>query len=40
VFNGSPASVNLRVPPYSFKSDRALVIGVDPGSDKAEKGAA
>jgi ubiquinol-cytochrome c reductase iron-sulfur subunit len=40
VFNGSPASVNLRVPPYSFTSDHSLVIGVDPASDKAEKGAA
>jgi len=29
VFEGSPASVNLRVPPYSFPSDRKLVIGVD-----------
>jgi len=29
VFNGSPASVNLRVPPYSFADERTLVIGVD-----------
>jgi len=29
VFNGSPASVNLRVPPYSFPDDRTLVIGDD-----------
>ena len=29
VFNGSPASVNLRVPPYKFESDTMLVIGVD-----------
>jgi len=29
VFEGSPASVNLRVPPYSFPSERQLVIGVD-----------
>jgi ubiquinol-cytochrome c reductase iron-sulfur subunit len=29
VFDGSPASVNLRVPPYSFPGDRKLVIGVD-----------
>jgi ubiquinol-cytochrome c reductase iron-sulfur subunit len=29
VFDGSPASVNLRVPPYSFPSDQRLVIGVD-----------
>ena len=36
VFNGSPASVNLRIPPYSFPSDNKLVIGVD----ENEKGAA
>jgi ubiquinol-cytochrome c reductase iron-sulfur subunit len=35
VFEGSPASVNLRIPPYSFPADNKLVIGVD-----AEKGAA
>jgi ubiquinol-cytochrome c reductase iron-sulfur subunit len=35
VFQGSPASVNLRIPPYSFKGDNTLVIGED-----AEKGAA
>jgi ubiquinol-cytochrome c reductase iron-sulfur subunit len=29
VFEGSPASVNLRVPPYSFADDSKLVIGVD-----------
>ncbi len=29
VFQGSPASVNLRVPPYSFVNDQTLVIGVD-----------
>jgi ubiquinol-cytochrome c reductase iron-sulfur subunit len=29
VVTGSPASVNLRVPPYSFKSDNTLVIGMD-----------
>jgi ubiquinol-cytochrome c reductase iron-sulfur subunit len=33
VFDGSPASVNLRIPPYSFQGDNKLVIGVD-----AEKG--
>ena len=37
VFKGSPASVNLKIPPYSFQSDNKLVIGVDPA---AEKGAA
>jgi ubiquinol-cytochrome c reductase iron-sulfur subunit len=29
VFNGSPASVNLRVPPYAFQGESKLVIGVD-----------
>jgi ubiquinol-cytochrome c reductase iron-sulfur subunit len=29
VFQGSPASVNLVVPPYSFEGDNKLVIGVD-----------
>ncbi len=29
VFEGSPASVNLRVPPYAFAGPRKLVIGVD-----------
>jgi ubiquinol-cytochrome c reductase iron-sulfur subunit len=29
VFQGSPASVNLRVPPYAFEGDSKLVIGVD-----------
>ena len=29
VFQGSPASVNLRVPPYSFTDARTLVIGAD-----------
>ena len=36
VFQGSPASVNLVVPPYSFEGDNKLIIGVD----TAEKGAA
>jgi ubiquinol-cytochrome c reductase iron-sulfur subunit len=34
VFDGSPASVNLRIPPYSYPNPRKLVVGVD------EKGAA
>jgi ubiquinol-cytochrome c reductase iron-sulfur subunit len=34
VFDGSPASVNLRIPPYSFPNENQLVVGVD------EKGAA
>ncbi|HKC16454.1 MAG TPA: ubiquinol-cytochrome c reductase iron-sulfur subunit [Steroidobacteraceae bacterium] len=29
VFNGSPASVNLRIPPYSFPTENTLVIGED-----------
>ena len=29
VFNGSPASANLRVPPHKFESGSMLVIGVD-----------
>ena len=37
VFNGSPASVNLRIPPYSFPNDTTLVIGQD---DSATQGAA
>jgi len=29
VFEGSPASVNLAVPPYAFQGDSKLIIGVD-----------
>jgi ubiquinol-cytochrome c reductase iron-sulfur subunit len=29
VFKGSPASINLRVPPYSFRNASTLVVGVD-----------
>jgi ubiquinol-cytochrome c reductase iron-sulfur subunit len=29
VFKGSPASLNLKVPPYSFEGDNKLIIGVD-----------
>jgi ubiquinol-cytochrome c reductase iron-sulfur subunit len=29
VFNGSPASVNLRIPPYQFPAPDHLVVGVD-----------
>lgn len=36
VFSGSPASVNLEIPPYSFEGDNKLIIGVD----SSEKGAA
>jgi ubiquinol-cytochrome c reductase iron-sulfur subunit len=38
VFEGSPASVNLKVPPYSFEGDNLLVVGVDPSAET--KGAA
>lgn len=37
VFDGSPASVNLRVPPYAFTNEHTLVIGVD---DTQQKGVA
>jgi len=36
VFQGSPASTNLRIPEYSFRDDKTLVIGVAP----TEKGVA
>jgi ubiquinol-cytochrome c reductase iron-sulfur subunit len=29
VFNGSPASTNLRIPPYHFTGEHTLVIGED-----------
>src|SRR5690348_14360045 len=29
VFDGSPASVNLRIPPYSFPNENRLIVGVD-----------
>lgn len=34
VFDGSPASVNLRIPPYSFPNDATLVIGQDASGKK------
>ena len=37
VFNGSPASTNLEVPPYTFRGQNTLVIGSD---DAAKQGAA
>ena len=36
VFNGSPASTNLRIPPYSFPNPTTLVIGHDEASAKEE----
>ena len=38
VFQGSPASLNLRIPPYTFQGDSTLVIGVD--AKATSKGAA
>jgi ubiquinol-cytochrome c reductase iron-sulfur subunit len=35
VFNGSPASTNLRIPPYSFGNDTTLVVGLDNPSQGA-----
>jgi ubiquinol-cytochrome c reductase iron-sulfur subunit len=35
VFNGSPASTNLRIPPYNFSGDNLLVIGADGGATGA-----
>jgi ubiquinol-cytochrome c reductase iron-sulfur subunit len=35
VYSGSPAPLNLKVPPYEFVSDGTLVIG----EDKEKKGA-
>lgn len=32
VYNGSPASANLDIPPYSYESDTVMVIGVDQGA--------
>jgi ubiquinol-cytochrome c reductase iron-sulfur subunit len=37
VFNGSPASTNLRIPPYSFPDENTLIIGQD---EAAAQGAA
>jgi ubiquinol-cytochrome c reductase iron-sulfur subunit len=34
VFEGSPASVNLRIPPYKFEGDNKLIIGVDSAPQK------
>ncbi|MFM1885327.1 MAG: hypothetical protein RL026_484 [Pseudomonadota bacterium] len=35
VFNGSPASTNLVIPPYSFSNDSTLVIGLDDAAQGA-----
>jgi ubiquinol-cytochrome c reductase iron-sulfur subunit len=34
VFDGSPASLNLRIPPYNIQGDTKLVVGLDPGEQK------
>jgi ubiquinol-cytochrome c reductase iron-sulfur subunit len=39
VFNGSPASLNLAIPPYSFRDEQTLVVGVD-ATQTADTGAA
>src|SRR5579862_1512162 len=36
VFNGSPASTNLRIPPYSFPTPNSLLIGQDESTPKGE----
>ena len=41
VFNGSPASLNLAIPPYSFKDEKTLLVGVDSdAAGAADQGAA
>jgi ubiquinol-cytochrome c reductase iron-sulfur subunit len=38
VFNGSPAPTNLSVPPYSFKGDNTLVLGLENAASTKEEG--
>jgi len=40
VFNGSPASTNLVIPPYSFNGDNTLMIGLDDAAKGKKEGAA
>jgi ubiquinol-cytochrome c reductase iron-sulfur subunit len=40
VFNGSPASTNLSIPPYTFKGDNTLVVGLDDANKTKTEGAA
>lgn len=40
VFNGSPASTNLSIPPYTFKGDNTLVVGLDDADKTKKEGAA
>ncbi len=38
VFNGSPAPVNLVIPPHQYISDTKLLVGLDSGAVKAQRG--
>jgi len=38
VANGSPASANLKVPPYRFEDENTIVVGELPESDNKRKG--
>jgi ubiquinol-cytochrome c reductase iron-sulfur subunit len=38
VYSGSPAPVNLPIPPYQYVGDARLLIGVDGGAVKAQRG--
>lgn len=40
VFNGSPASTNLSIPPYSFKGDNTVVVGLDDAANPKKEGTA
>jgi ubiquinol-cytochrome c reductase iron-sulfur subunit len=40
VFQGSPASTNLQIPPYTFSNDNTLVIGLDDAGKTKTGGAA
>jgi ubiquinol-cytochrome c reductase iron-sulfur subunit len=40
VFQGSPASTNLVIPPYSFSNPNTLVVGLDDASKAKTEGAA
>ena len=40
VFNGSPASTNLSIPPYTFSGDNTLVVGLDDAAKSKKEGAA
>ena len=38
VYSGSPAPVNMDIPPHQFVADNKLLIGVDSGAIKAQRG--